>query len=582
MKALRFFGRVVRGLILALGSVLATIIVVVAGLWLFTGPTEKEVQFGSVLVLTLDRGLSETPGVGPFNYFVRQSRPTMRDTLDALEQAADDSNIIGVVADLGQARLSLAQVQELRGALDRFRASGKTAYAYADVFGNGAYYLATAFDEIWMQPTGDFQVVGLAGDVPFARDLLDKAGIEPRFAKFEEFKSAFDTFLDDEMSEPFRQSLESLLESLSSQMVAGIAERRRMDEATVRRLIDRAPFTGAEAKDAGLVDHAGYCHDLTLHVGKYAPRIGVADYVARAGRPNDEGRTIAVVYGAGQITRGTPERGPLQGGIAISGRKMSAALRDAEDDDDVEAIVLRIDSGGGSYVGSDAIWHTVREIEKPVIVSMAGAAASGGYFIAAPADKIVALPATVTGSIGVIGGKFVAADLWSKLGVTWEEVSTGENAAMFSPNRDFSARQWEDFQSTMALTYDDFVSKVAEGRNLSPEAAREHAKGRVWTGAQALERGLVDALGGFDTAIGLARESAGIGPDDDIELVTFPRRKPFDAVAALLEYSKEMSVVLNDLAAVADAWTRLRPMVQDAVIQPDDTLLAISPIIDIR
>ncbi|MCG8690399.1 MAG: S49 family peptidase, partial [Minwuiales bacterium] len=378
MKALRFFGRVVRGLILALGSVLATIIVVIAGLWLFAAPTEKEVQFGSVLVLTLDRGLSETPGVGPFNYFVRQSRPTMRDTLDALEQAADDSNIIGVVADLGQARLSLAQVQELRGALDRFRASGKTAYAYADVFGNGAYYLATAFDEIWMQPTGDFQVVGLAGDVPFARDLLDKAGIEPRFAKFEEFKSAFDTFLDDEMSEPFRQSLESLLESLSSQMVAGIAERRRMDEATVRRLIDRAPFTGAEAKDAGLVDHAGYWHDLTLHVGKYAPRIGVADYVARAGRPNDEGRTIAVVYGAGQITRGTPERGPLQGGIAISGRKMSAALRDAEDDDDVEAIVLRIDSGGGSYVGSDAIWHTVREIEKPVIVSMAGAAASGG------------------------------------------------------------------------------------------------------------------------------------------------------------------------------------------------------------
>ncbi len=294
-----------------------------------------------------------------------------------------------------------------------------------------------------------------------------------------------------------------------------------------------------------------------------------------------------MIYGVGQIYRGAGGGTPFVDRLSINARQMAKAIRAADDDETVEAIVLRIDSGGGSYTGSDAIWRAVASAEKPVIASMGAVAASGGYFIAAAADKIVAQPATLTGSIGILGGKFLATELWAKLGVSWEQITTGKNAAMFSANRDFTPEQWDHFQAEMGRSYEDFVNKVAEGRGMTPEVARSHAKGRVWTGAQARERGLVDALGGMDTALALAREAAGIADDAAVKLITFPRRERFDFIDELLD----MGLVLADLgvlaAAVRSTRGRLGPagtlLAASAGPAPvDDRVLLLAPTLIIR
>lgn len=580
MKALRFIGRLIRGLCFGIGVAFVALLVVGLAVWLIA-PGKDKVEDGTVLLLALSGGLAETPNTSPFANLLRRGRPTMRDVLDALEKARGDDRVAGIVADLGGTRLSLAQVQELRDAVTRLRDGGKFAHAYADVYTTRGYYLATAFDQIWLQPTGDFYVTGLGIEVPFARALLDEVGVTPRFARFEEYKGAFDSFLETEMTAPFRESMQSLLDSLTEQVVAGIAERRGLAPAAVHAVFEQTPLTGVQAAEAGLVDHAGYWSDLARQFDD-PPQLVLTDYLKRAGRPHDEGRGIAVIYGSGQIVRGRRSRDPFDENRMLSGQEMMRALAAAAEDDDIEAIILRVDSGGGSYTASDAIWHAIREIDKPVIVSMAGAAASGGYFIAAPADKIVAQPATLTGSIGVIGGKFVAADLWARLGVTWGQITTSANAGQFSPNRDFTSAQWDAFQARMSATYEDFVAKVAEGRGMAIATARSHAKGRVWTGAQAKERGLVDALGGFDMALRLAREAAGIGPDDEIELVTFPERAPFELFDDLLDDGWLIGRLLGDLSALAEAWTELRASLGPAATLPDDTLQAIAPALEIR
>lgn len=543
---MRLIGKILAWICLLVGGTVISAIAIAVGVWYFVAPDDEAVADGTVLVLTLGDRLAEAPTTNPLQILLRRSQPSLRDIVDALDSAGRDPKVRGVLADLSATSLPIAQIQELRDAITRFRDAGKFAYAYADVYSNGSYYLASAFQRIWLQPTGGFYVIGLAAEVPFAKPLLQRVGVEARFAKREEYKTGFDVFLEEEMSEPNRESTESLLRSLSDQLIAGTSDGRDLTRAQAQALIDGSPLNPSEAIEAGLIDKAGYWDDFAATVDDDAPRLTAGQYLQRAGRPNQHGRAIAVIYGIGQIHRGAAGGPPFVDNLAINARQLSAAIRAADDDETVEAIVLRIDSGGGSYTGSDAVWRSVATAAKPVIVSMGAAAASGGYFIAAAADKIVAQPGTLTGSIGVLGGKFLASELWAKLGVTWEQVSTGKNATMFSTNRDFTPEQWDRFQAEMGRSYEDFVNKVAEGRGMAPEVARSYAKGRVWTGAQARERGLVDALGGMDRALVLAREAAGIAADAPIELITFPRRDRFDFVDELLD----QGLVLADLAAV--------------------------------
>ena len=581
---MRVVGKIIRWLVLLVGAFVVSLVVVALGAWLYFAPEREEVADGSVLVLALGQRLAEAPSTDPLQVLLRRARPGLRDVVDALDTAADDPRVRGVLADLSATRLPVAQIQELRDAIGRFREAGKFAYAYADVYGNGAYYLATAFHQIWLQPTGSFYVTGLAAEVPFAKPMLQKIGVEARFAKLEEYKTGFDVFLEEAMSEPFRESTDSLLGSLAEQLVAGTVAGRSLTVEQARALIDWAPLSPQEALDAGLVDKSGYWDEFDGTIDADAPRLSVNDYLKRVGRPYQEGRAIAVIYGIGQIRRGGGGGSPFADNLAIDARRISEAIREADLDEEIEAIVMRIDSGGGSYIGSDAVWRAVVSAEKPIIASMGSLAASGGYFIAAAADKIVAQPGTLTGSIGVVGGKFLTTELWAKLGVSWEQVSTGANATMFSANRDFTPEQWNRFQAEMGRSYEDFVAKVATGRGVAPEVAQRHAKGRVWTGAQALERGLVDALGGFETALRLAREAAGIDGDAAIKLVTFPRRDRFDFIQDLFDEGLVLVDLLDRLEAALAILAPARPLF-DATVRSapiDDTVLLIAPNFEIR
>ncbi|MBN1206497.1 MAG: signal peptide peptidase SppA [Myxococcaceae bacterium] len=472
---------------------------------------------------------------------------TMRDALDALEKGAKDARVKSLLVRVGQPG-SMAAVQELRDAVKAFRASGKKAIAFTDTFGEGgnatgAYYLASAFDEVYIQPSGDINLTGLAMETPFARDAFARLGVQPRIGQRYEYKNAVNTYTEQGFTAPHREAMEKLLTSFYGQIVAGIAEGRELPEEEVRRLIDNAPLLGQAALDAKLVDGLLYRDEVLDKVkkeaGEGARLLFLDKYLQRAGRPNQEGEsTIALVYGVGGISRGRSESNPLSGEQQLGGDSVALALRKATDDEKVKAILFRVDSPGGSYVASDTVRREVqraREKGKPVIVSMATYAASGGYFVSMDADKIVAQPGTITGSIGVFGGKLVTAEFWSKLGVNWETVALGKDAALYSTDADFTPEQLAKNDAMLDRIYVDFTQKAAKGRGLPLEQLQPLAKGRVWTGQDAKENKLVDEVGGFPKALELAREAAKLPKDAAVRVQVFPRKKqPAEVIAELL------------------------------------------------
>ncbi|MGH7960196.1 MAG: S49 family peptidase, partial [Candidatus Binatia bacterium] len=360
----------------------------------------------------------------------------VRDVVAALVQASQDKRVVALVARVDAADMGLAQVQEIRDAILAFRSTGKLAIAHAETFGefgpgNSAYYLATAFDEIYLQPSGDVGLTGLIAESPFVRGTLEKLGVTPRFDHRGEYKNAMNMFTEYQYTAPHREAVQTIMESLFKQIVQGIATTRKLPEEKVRELVDRGPFLGQQAVEAKLVDGLAYWDQITANVkekaGKDAQRLSLLKYLRRAGRPYAEGTTIALIYGVGSVHRGKSEYDPLFGGSSMGSDTVAAALRAAIKDEQVKAILFRIDSPGGSYVASDTIWReTIRakEAGKPVIVSMSDVAGSGGYFVAMSADKIVAQPATITGSIGVFAGKMLTNGLWNKIGLSWDEIHT--------------------------------------------------------------------------------------------------------------------------------------------------------------
>jgi protease-4 len=460
----------------------------------------------------------------------------VRDVLDALELAADDERVVGLVARVG-GQHGLGVVQELRDAVVAFRASGKPTVAWADTFGefgpaNGAYYLATAFDEIHLQPSGDLGLTGLVAETPFLRGTLEKLGVEPRLSQRWEYKNAANVFEEKSYTPPHREATEAVMRSQFAQIVRGIAERRQLPEGEVRTLMDRAPLSAAEAREAKLVDALDYRDEVYDHfeeqVGEEPTRLDVGDYLGRAGGPSGEGPVLALVYGVGGVRRGRSQYDPMRDEVSMGADTVTAALRDAAEDEDVRAIVFRIDSPGGSYVASDSIWRAValaRDAGKPVIATMGNVAGSGGYFVAMGADRIVAQPGTITGSIGVLGGKMVTTGLWDWLGVSYDEVHTSQNSLMWTDTRDYSPSEHSELEGALDRIYADFTEKAAAGRRLPLPELERVAKGRIWSGEDALSRGLVDELGGFPAAIRAAKEKAGIDVEEEVELREFPRAK---------------------------------------------------------
>ena len=462
---------------------------------------------------------------------------TIRDVVDAMETAANDTRVVALVARIGRNALGLAQLQEIRDAVLAFRQSGKPAIVHAEAFGEfgpgtGAYYLATAFGEIYLQPSGDVGLTGLIYETPFVRGTLDKIGVVPRMDHRREYKSAMNTFTEQKFTAPHRESIQKVMGSQFGQIVKGIATARGLPEDTIRKLADRGPLSGQEALAEKLIDGIAYRDEVAAkvkeQVGQNAKALKFTKYLTRAGRPHEKGDTIALIYGVGAVQRGKGSYDPMSGSAGLGSDTVTAAFRAAIEDTEVKAILFRVDSPGGSYVASDTIWRETlraKEAGKPVIVSMGNVAGSGGYFVAMSADKIVAQPGTITGSIGVLAGKMLTGGLWEKVGVSWDEVHTSENATLWTATQDYSPKQWVQFQQWLDRVYDDFTTKAAQGRNL-PKRENPRSRERAnldWGRCENL--GLVDELGGFPLALRLTKEAAGIAETADVQLEVFPRKK---------------------------------------------------------
>src|SRR5215471_10896711 len=535
--------RLIVGFFAVVGFV--TVLLAAGTLLLVGGLRQSVAPLPGNILLTVDltRDLPEGASEEPLLRLLVGPKPTLRDFLDAIEAAGDDPRVKGVLARVGEDGLGLARIQEVRDAIATFRSTGKFALAFADSFGEFGpgtrpYYLATAFDEIWLQPMGNVGLTGLYAESPFLRGTLDLLGIAPEFDHREEYKTAMNLLTESKMTPAHREELEALLASLAGQIVRGIAQGRKLSEAEVHDLIDRGPLLAEEAVQAKLVDRLGYRDEALAHAraraGSDAEVVSLQKYLDRAGRPHREGSTIAVIYGSGLVTRGGDSANPVTGSKLMAATELTRAFRAAVRDPAVRAILFRIDSPGGSAVASESIWREVvfaRERGKPVIVSMGDVAGSGGYYVAAAADKIVAQPATLTGSIGVLAGKLVIADLLKKIGVATESAQIGANAAMFSPTANFSERGRARLEAFLDETYRGFKDHVATGRHMTEEEVEAVAKGRVWSGEEAKARGLVDELGGYAVALRLAKQAANISAEASVTLTVFPREK---GVAELL------------------------------------------------
>ena len=517
------------------------------------------VPSGCVLELDLRVAPPEAGGLDPLAMITGAGRPlTLRESVSALHRAAEDSRVAGLIARVQLPAVAAGPVQELREAVAAFTAA-KPSLAWAETYpGTLSYYLASAFGEVWMQPSGTVGLIGFATNALFLRGALEKAGIEAQFVARGEYKSAVNLFTQDHYTDAHREADTRLLQSLQTQVWQGVADSRNIDLDALDGLADRAPLLREVALDSKLIDRVGYRDQAYARIAELVgaegispesgdadddnapPRLYLSRYARATGpggspRPSIPGRkpksTIAVVTVAGSIVSGRGGSRLPFGSSNAGGDTIAAGLREAAADDSVSAIVLRVDSPGGSVSASETIWRAVkkaREHGKPVVASMGAVAASGGYYISMGADAIVANPGTITGSIGVLTGKLIARDLKDRLGVGSDAVRTNANADAWSINAPFTPEQHAQIEAEADLCYTDFVERVAQGRHLSIEAVQEVARGRIWTGADALDHKLVDELGGLRTAVRRAKVLAGLDEDAKVRLVSYPGSSVWD------------------------------------------------------
>lgn len=481
----------------------------------------------SYLDLRLAGEVPEQPPRDLETFFERRP-PSLRTLVESLDRAARDPAVHAVTVRIGSLPDSgWAKVQELREALARFRKSGKPVYAHLEGAGNREYYLATGCTKIYAVPTALLDITGLAAEVTFFRGSLDKLGIEAQFEGVGKYKNAPNQATERGFTEPHREQMEALLDSVFEQYLDALAQGRGKTPEEARALIDRGPYTAQQALAAGLVDELLYKDELEGRL-KNAERLTPGPYLRTTRGLGFDGRPrVALVYAVGEIVAGESQNGPFGGEGLAGSDTVAGALRQARQDRGVKAIVLRVDSPGGSGTASDVIWREVQlaRKEKPVVVSMGDVAASGGYYISMASDAIVAQPGTVTGSIGVFGGKLSLRGLYDKIGITREILTRGRHADLFSDYRPWDDEERAAIRGLMEAFYQDFIRKAAAGRKMDEQDVNAVAQGRVWTGAQALKRGLVDRLGGLSDALSLAKSKAGIAPDQDVTLVILPERK---------------------------------------------------------
>jgi protease IV len=523
-----------RGVRLVFGLILLAIVLSVGGLAfvIALGTREPAVGQNSTLFLRVGGNLAEIEPRGIIGQFM-EAPPTIHNVVDALRKAKVDRRVAGVVLRPGNLTGLWGKVQEIREAVIDFRRSGKPIVGFLEYGGQQEYYLASACDKVFLVPASTLDLTGVAWYEVFLRGTLDKIGAYPDFLHIGEYKTAANTMTERTFTAAHREMTESLANDTYVQLVKGIAEGRKKTEADVRAIIERGPMLPEEAVRLGLVDDLAYEDQLDDKValgGRRLRRLEDREYsgVNLTSLGLNRGQRIAVIYALGIIASGKGNYDSPEGSVAGSDTIVDY-IRRARGDSSIRAIVLRVDSPGGSAIASDVIWREVMltRNHKPVIASMSDLAASGGYYIAMPADAIVAEPGTLTGSIGVVLGKYAIRGTLDKVGLNIESVSRGRFAELASPLRPFDPEERAKIESQMQATYDLFVEKAAQGRKTTPERIDSIGQGRVWTGRQAKDLGLVDELGGLRRAIALAKERAKIAADREVEIVTFPPRKSF-------------------------------------------------------
>lgn len=554
-----------------------------------------------LLELDISRGAAESAPSNPVQALRGLHTPQLRALVAQLRKAATDDHVVGLIGLLGPSPLTLAQAGELRDAVRRFAAAGKPSIAFSPSFGELttgtiSYFLATGFSEIWLQPTGAVGLVGFAGEAMTLRGALDRIKAEPAFGQRHEFKTAANTFTETEITPAHREMSLRLLESANEIVIAAVAESRNLTAERVRDLLGLGPRVGTAALDDGLVDRLGYRDEVYAALRSRLGSDLELRYVDRwRGRPFDNlvagsrglgarKPVVAVVTAHGPIQLGRSESRSPFSGPSVGADSLGAALRAAGSSDRVRAVVLRVDSPGGSYVASDQIRREVlalREAGLPVVASMGSVAASGGYFIAMPADRVVADAGTLTGSIGVLAGKVATHRTSAAIGFTRETLATTPYSAMFSSNRGFTEEEWALLDAWLDQVYADFTGKAAHDRGMELADLEPLARGRVWTGADALERGLVDSLGGLDHALDEACRLAGLDRGE-VSVRRVPKTSPLqmltppkssEAVEARWDLGSTPSVIEGP-----PAWRQLLDGLRTALDQPQAGVLTLPPL----
>ncbi|MDT7541111.1 MAG: protease [Acidobacteriota bacterium] len=524
------------GIVLALAFVLAVCVVAFYALL----NNEPKVKENSVLVINVGGSLPDYVAEDPMNRFLGRDERSLSSLLLQLRKAKADTRIKGVLLDIDFITSGWGKAEEIRDALADFRASGKPVYAYMEYGANKEYYVATACDRIYVAPIGELAIVGLAADVMSLGGSLDKLGIKADFYQIGKYKSAPEEYTRKEMSDAHREVLNSMLDDLFNRFVTDVAVARHKSESDIRALIDSAPLRAEEAKQGGLIDDAKYRDEVE---GELKKRLGYKDddklntireaeyrRVEPESLKLNEGERIAIIYASGAIMSGGSSGGGAFGEQTVGSDTISKAIKDAGDDKSIKAIVLRVDSPGGTSFASDIIWHAVEvaKRKKPVVVSMGDVGASGGYYISTGAQKIVAEPSTITGSIGVFAGKPVMKGFYDWIGVNDEYVTRGKFAAMYRETEPFTKEERAKFESMLNDFYNkDFLPKVAAGRKRDVQYIDSIGQGHVWTGAQAKQNGLIDEFGGLDKAVEIAKQLAHIPADKNVRRVVMPAPRTF-------------------------------------------------------
>ena len=536
-KVVKLIGKTVIFTFAGVGFIFILILLGVAGLVNSKGGLGR-IPDKAILNIDFNLAYAEERQDDLFAEFTNQSVYSVFDLVRAINIAATDDRVKAIKASLNQTSLSLAQIQDISEALAYFKSKGKKTYMFSTgfgAFGQGTkeYYLAAFFDEIWMQPHSDIGITGVDIEVPFFKNIFDKIGVEPEFYTRYEYKTAVASLLNSDFTPTYKDEIEKLGRGLFDELTGGIAHNRSLNFDDVHTLINNAPLSAKEGLDANLADYIGYRYEMNAALENLyqAEDYPMSDYMGHINDTDDEKLPqIAFLVLEGMIEDGESSNNPLNDAI-IGSETVLAQVEELKKIKNLKALVLRINSPGGSYTASDEIRAALVDLKKqkniPIVVSMSTYAASGGYFLSIAGDYILADPATITGSIGVLGGKFVLSRLIDKLNIHFGDVKFGQNAGILSMNHKFSESERVVFEKSLDEVYTDFTSKVSEMRHIPLENLDQVARGRIWLGRDAMNIGLVDENGGLQRAISKAREMANIEADEKFVIQYYPRRETF-------------------------------------------------------